>query len=691
MSLPAYVVIGGDPRLALLHRRLCVGMALAGIVAFSAGVGWTVGPALAAGVILLLTLRWRLSPAASARLEPLWLPVALLLMTRALFLVFGGNGDIVIPVVDLLLLLMTAEALRSTDTFNDVRLYGLSFALLLAATAYRPGVAFAAAFVTYVALASPALMLGNLRRKLRRYGVSEAYQGRALWMPAAALSGVTLLASVLVFLIFPRSSQGWAGRGEPPATSMAGFADEVALGAWGSRIMPNPAVVMRVEFPNLRPGDYASLHWRGRSYDHFDGFRWTRSARIRPSSGSTGLYRQRWSGPVVQQRIYGELLEMRVLFALHPLIDADPESPIHPLMDDVGDFAYWGTTAPVYTAYSLLSRPSENELRASGGTYRPDTQAYTQLPRLPARIATLADSLTRDEPTRYDKAERIERWLRSEFAYTLELPTTPAQATLDHFLFVRRAGHCEYFASAMVVMLRTLGIESRIVNGFLGGSWSEFGNYLAVTQNDAHSWVEVWFPGHGWVPFDPTPAGGSTDRVASSWLWPGRVLVDGLQHRWGKWVLDYSLQNQADALGRAAAALRGRRAQRAEQGGSAGPLITWALIGVLAVLSALFWKGRRGATGSVETRLYLKLLESARRAGLVAGQVAPLELVDRIRRYEREAGGPASLLVRLYMRARFAGEGLIEADQAEMARALRTARRALAERRRRAISGEKTG
>jgi hypothetical protein len=221
------------------------------------------------------------------------------------------------------------------------------------------------------------------------------------------------------------------------------------------------------------------------------------------------------------------------------------------------------------------------------------------------------------------------------------------------------------------------------VNGFLGGSWSEFGNYLAVTQNEAHSWVEVWFPGHGWVPFDPTPPGGGAERAASSWLWPGRVFVDGLQHRWGKWVLDYSLQNQAEAIGRAASALRRPRAP-SELGGGRG-LFSWALVAALLVLAGLLWKGRKVQKGSLETRLYLKLVESARRAGLVTGQVAPLELVDRIRRFESEAGAPANLLVRLYMRARFAGEGLVEADQAEMARALRLARRALAERRRQAM------
>jgi hypothetical protein len=108
--------------------------------------------------------------------------------------------------------------------------------------------------------------------------------------------------------------------------------------------------------------------------------------------------------------------------------------------------------------------------------------------------------------------------------------------------------------------------------------------------------------------------------------------------------------------------------------------MTWGLVGALAALSALLWRGRRRSRGSVETRLYLKLLDSARRAGLVAGQVAPLELVERIRGYHPEAAGPASHLVRLYMRARFAGEGLVEADHVEMARALRTARRALAAR-----------
>ena len=557
----------GGP-LALLHRRLAVGMGLAGLGAFAAGVGGEAVSPLFAAVALLTAILWRPRPELSSRLEQLWLPLAFLLVLRALYHVLAVGGDVVIPVVDLLLLLLCAEALRSLDAPNDVRLYALSFALLLASTAYRPGVVFALAFVTYVVLATLALMVGHLRRKLHHHGLEDVPPGRWAILTTAALSAITLLTSVLVFLAFPRVSQGWAGRGEVMATSVAGFSDRVSLGEFGSRIYSNPQIVLRVEFPEGLPPDYTGLHWRGRSYDHFDGVRWSRSQRIRPSSGSNAWYRERWPDASVAQSIYAAPLESRVLFGLHPILSVEPQSPIHPLVDNVGDHFYWGSGAPAYTARSVVGRPSADQLRAAESGYMPDRNHYLQLPRLPDDVYALADSLTRGLDTRYDRSVAIERWLRTEFAYTLELPATASEATLEHFLFQRRAGHCEYFSTAMAVMLRSLGIHARNVNGFLGGSWSEFGNYLAVTQNEAHSWVEVWFPGYGWVTFDPTPAGGTGTREATAWFWPGRFVLDALQHRWSKWVLDYSIKNQSDVLGRALSFLR--RQARPERGEEAG-------------------------------------------------------------------------------------------------------------------------
>ena len=106
----------------------------------------------------------------------------------------------------------------------------------------------------------------------------------------------------------------------------------------------------------------------------------------------------------------------------------------------------------------------------------------------------------------YDKAVAIERFLRSRYAYTLKLSGKPGDDPLAHFLFETHAGHCEYFASAMTIMLRTLGIPSREVNGFLPGEYNDLAGDYIVRASDAHSWVEVYFPGTGWVTFDPTPA-----------------------------------------------------------------------------------------------------------------------------------------------------------------------------------------
>ncbi len=655
-------------------------MGLAGLVAFAGGAGFEPLSATLAGVALITAFFWHPDPRLSARMEKLWGPLAIVLVLRALAHVFLLGGDVVVPVVDLLLLLLAAESLRSLDAGNDVRIYALAFALLLAATAYRPGLLFAVAFVVFVVAASLALPLGLLRRKALRFGVRDPGMDRPFLGTAARLAGVTLAVAALVFVAFPRVSRGWAGRGETLATSVAGFADQISLGEHGSRIHSNPEIVLRVEFPDGVPDDLYSLHWRGRSYDRFDGVRWTRSQGVRPSTAPVEWYRDRWGTDVLTQRIYGAPLDVRVLFAVHPLVGVEAESPIQPMFDNVGDFLYWGGAAPIYTARSLSGPPPADSLRSARPGFMPDRTRYLQLPRLPDRIGALADSITQGLDNRYDRVVAVERWLRTEFGYTRELPRTAGEASLDHFLFERRQGHCEYFSSAMVVMLRSLGIHARNVNGFLGGRWNEFGRYLAVTQNEAHSWVEVWFPNYGWVTFDPTPGGSSEGSASGEWMWPGRVFLDGLQHRWSKWVLDYSADDQVNLLDRFGQWMDERSAAP-DDGGSRGlPNWGWALL-LLAVVGGAGWftlrpGGVRGTTP--ESAAYLALLRSARRAGVVdAHAVTPLRLVDRIRDAAPPAAPAAGRLVELYVRTRFGGRPLDRSESRELRDALATARRAL--------------
>ena len=670
-------------KLRKLHRRLAVLMGLAGLLAFAGGAGFEPVSTLLAGTALVTALFWHPSPELSARLEHVWVPLAGLLVLRALFHVAMVGGDVVIPVVDLLLLLLSAESLRSLDAPNDARLYALSFALLLASAAYRPGILFAVAFLVYVVVGTVALLVGYLRREAEENDIDELPVERKLLFGAAGLSGVTLLVAAGVFLTFPRVSQGWSGRGDTPVASVAGFSDEVSLGDFGAEIYGNPRIVLRVEFPEGPPPSTSSLHWRGRSYDRFDGTTWSRSERLPPSLAPDSWYEDRWGPERVVQEIYATALDTRVLFALHPVVDVDARSQIQPLFDNTGDFTYWGSGNPAYRAVSLRERPAPDELREADGRFTPARGYYTQLPDLDPRIGALADSLTAGDPTRYDRVASILDHLLTSFTYTTDLPDTPDEATLEHFLFERRAGHCEYFSTALAILLRTQGIPARNVNGFLGGQWSEFGQYLAVTQNEAHSWVEVWFPDYGWVPFDATPTGGGGTEAEAVWFWPGRFLLDGIQHRWGKWVLDYDVDTQWNLLERAQNLLPdadpGASGAAGEDQG--GRRLLWLGIALVSILAGAVVALRLRSSHPPATRSFLRLRRAAARAGVTGADGAPpLALVERLRAASHPAAEPASEVVDIYLRVRFGGGELTDPRRTRLARSLARARKRLRRR-----------
>jgi hypothetical protein len=208
-----------------------------------------------------------------------------------------------------------------------------------------------------------------------------------------------------------------------------------------------------------------------------------------------------------------------------------------------------------YEAIADLVQPSAALLRfGSGSVPAAASLRYLQLPPLDQRIPQLARQITASASTTYDKAAAIQQYLMTRYGYTLELDRTMPRDPVANFLFVRKQGHCEYFASAMAIMLRTLGIPARIVNGFRGGEFNDLtGSYL-VRARDAHSWVEAYIPGYGWTTFDPTPAGlgythGRWNRL--------QLYLDAASEFWREWVVNYdsihqrTLEDSAGAHGRA--------------------------------------------------------------------------------------------------------------------------------------------
>ncbi|HSJ56682.1 MAG TPA: transglutaminase-like domain-containing protein, partial [Anaerolineae bacterium] len=170
---------------------------------------------------------------------------------------------------------------------------------------------------------------------------------------------------------------------------------------------------------------------------------------------------------------------------------------------------------------SRVPEPAVHDLRASaalGDAVPPDlSRRYLALPdSLPPRVVALAREVVSDAPTRYDAVLRLERYLRT-YAYELDLPEPPDDRDLvDYFLFDRQEGYCDYYASALVVMARAVGVPARLATGYAQGTYDPEARRWVVTAQDGHSWPEVYFDGIGWVEFEPTAGQAALARPGST-------------------------------------------------------------------------------------------------------------------------------------------------------------------------------
>jgi len=165
-----------------------------------------------------------------------------------------------------------------------------------------------------------------------------------------------------------------------------------------------------------------------------------------------------------------------------------------------------GDALTIYQTESLVPAVGEVQLRSAGSNYPAWVRdRYLALPdKIPARVLALARDLTVTEPTPYDRARAIESYLRT-FPYNLDLPRPKLDRdVVDYFLFDLGQGYCDYYATSMVVLARAGGLPARLAVGYHMGTYDEVNHRYVVTEADAHAWVEVYFPGYGWIEFEPT-------------------------------------------------------------------------------------------------------------------------------------------------------------------------------------------
>jgi transglutaminase-like putative cysteine protease len=278
-------------------------------------------------------------------------------------------------------------------------------------------------------------------------------------------------------------------------------------------------------------------YWRSHSYDTYNGHAWSQSrAAVTMIKRKDSLHFDiptdtQVLGDEVVQSYYIARDQPNLVFAAYRPLEVYINSD--ELALDSGDGLRVGEPIKARTTYTVLSRRpnfSPEALRAASGDYPADiTARYLQLPdNISQRVRDLARQLAASAPTPYDKASILRDYVRTLKYDPFPPPQPPNSETVDQFLFVDRRGVCEQFATAHVVMLRTLGIPARLVAGYGTGQHNALSGYYAVRASDAHAWTEVYFPGYGWVPFDPTPGWTPSPYTAPVQRWIFSTALDRL-------------------------------------------------------------------------------------------------------------------------------------------------------------------
>jgi hypothetical protein len=455
------------------------------------------------------------------------------------------SGSLISATVHMVLFLEIAKLHQEKTDRDYFLLIVLAFLKVLAASSLTVDLSFAVTLLFFLVALVSTLMSFEMYRAENR---AVAKTGETSY----TLSGMSVWASVWVvvlgaglFFTIPRVGTGYFTRAAVNPLMLSGFNENVTLGQVGE-VKLGTAIVMHAK--RLAGTPYAVLKWRGVSLDTFDGTQWYKSDRSRRwLRGSNGGF------PIVQAPARGELVRYEIM--LEPI---DPPALLGPyrvrglsgrlaggidIDDDDSIYARMGASRRIqYQVVSEIPRIDAPALSPDAGLAPEKHAAYLQLPEdLDPRVPALALEITKDASTPRDKADRIEAYLKNNFRYTLQLDWDPKQQPVTTFLVDSKSGHCEYFASAMAILLRAVNVPTRLVNGFLMGEYNPVSDAYVVRQSDAHSWVEVYLPDHGWTEFDPTPP---DTEAQTGLLTPVANYIDAARLFWNSYLLTYDTESQ---------------------------------------------------------------------------------------------------------------------------------------------------
>lgn len=691
-------------RFGLVHRVMTNALAALGVLAVvsSGELGRWVNVSLLVGLVLALLVpeHWH-NKGWLNRLASFG-PVVLLVVQIVRCWVF--KRPLLDVAVEFAIVLQLVRLATRRGAAHDQQVIVLALIHLIAGTVLGSGLGYGLCFLGFLFVAPGALVLSHLRREVEgnyrqgardRTGLpvdvprilrSRRVVGRTFLLVTSSLAIPMLLFTGVLFLAFPRVGLSLLLLRSSGGPTVIGFSDTINLGKVGE-LRENRAIALYAEIPDLPspPPERVTLYLRGTALDtiSLEG-KWTRTSvdrfpapEIRPAGGPRQFLIER-PADLANDRLFKfdlEHFQPSVIFIPPNASSLVARSRAEAALlggqlrierGSEGEFRYAsseerGLHYEIWVSRAPLPHPS----RLTPDAFR----RYTALPPFPARIGELARQWTEGKVTPLDKARAIEQQLRSQFRYDTATSSGRAASPLDHFLFESRRGHCEFFSTAMAVMLRQVGVPSRNVTGYLGGEYNRFSRNYVVRQRDAHAWVEAFIEGQGWVIFDPTPPAGAVPpsemRGAFALI---RDVLDALGQRWDRSIVHYDLNKQMELFEAAR--------HRFDRLGLQLPARVrwWSLLAVASIALGLAWfvslvrrwrgvrRGRepseseRAQAVGLITALYEQLDAAMAQQGLGRPQgMPPLKHAESSAVRSHALGEEIMALTRLYLDVRFGG------------------------------------
>jgi transglutaminase-like putative cysteine protease len=587
------------------------------------------------------------------------------------------------------LLVLKLASARSERDWMQVQV--LAFLEVLAASVLSTSASYFAFLAAFLVFAVAAFALAEILRSARqprriiRHGL-DRFGRRLAALTLVVCTGI-LLVTALFFFFLPRTGRAIVAKWAPRQLFLPGFSNEVTLGQIGE-VQQSSATVLHARVMNVAGPQ--PLRWRGNTLAEFDGRRWFNSdQRTMFFKAERGLIRLADYRPQDRPgRSIAYDVQLKALTSDALFMAGIPEflQILAPgvLRTPAGAYRVAGTPGEFirYRVYAYL--PDSGDATIFPALDEQERALYLRLPPLDPRVAELARgwSAGLSEPAAIGRA--LEARLRGAFPYTLDLPATPPADPVAHFLFERKKGHCEYFASALAVMLRTRGVPSRVATGFLTGEFNPVSGWHRIRASDAHSWVEAYIEGRGWATLDPTPPA-ATAPEQNFWQ-RAAFYADAMETFWQDWVLNYNLEQQlmlaarVEQSGRNAGLSGFARAGEAISRGLAWAkeralvLAPWVFALVLAAVAGRWlaaplreWLHRRRQRSRLEsgqasphdaTLLYQRLLDLLAARGYVRpAWMTPLEFADSLP--PGEGTEAIEDITRAYVELRFGADGRV--------------------------------